>query len=180
MPLRCITGHRFNMVASVLKQGQKVYDPVDPENYGTYVEIQDPLTGEVIRVWEPFPDVPDTPSDESVSYASIPCLARGIVDGGIRVAGTTERFGADYENIDYVRLWFPANITLTKRDRVTAIRNQAGQIFWRDEEYEVPGGTPRATMFNVNGVTPLFDTFNRHIENFALLERTDPFDGDDT
>jgi hypothetical protein len=160
------------MKATVLKQGDKVYDPVDPENYGEYVEVQDPLTGEIVRVWKPYPDIPDTPSDESVSYASIPCLARGIVDGGIRVAGTTERFGDMYENIDFVKLWTPARVRLTKRDRITDIRGVGG-TYWTDEEFAIPGQPPTATMFNVNGVTPLFDAFNRHVENFVLLERAE-------
>lgn len=171
--IRCITGQRFTMKASVLKQGQEVYNPVDPSNYGDYVEVQDPLTGEIVRVWQPYPDMPDTPDvDESVKYLSIPCLARGIVDGGIRVAGTTERFGDTYDNIDYVKMWTPAHIRLTKRDRITDIRGVGG-TYWLDEEFERPGIPPKATIFNINGVTPLFDAFNRHIENFILLERAD-------
>jgi hypothetical protein len=176
MPLRSITTHRFNMTATVLRQGQHIPDPVDPTQFGEYVEEQDPITGEITRVWRPYPDVPDTPDvDESVTFGTIRCMARGIVDGGIRVAGTTERFGADYENVDYVKLWFPVGVKLSKRDRITNIRNRAGQVFWVDEEYDDndPDTPPRATMFNVNGVTPLFDAYNNLIENYAQLERAD-------
>jgi hypothetical protein len=51
-------------------------------------------------------------------------MARGIIDGGIRVAGTTERWGETYVDIDYCRIEFPSRIILSKRDRVTNIRNR--------------------------------------------------------
>jgi len=114
-------------------------------------------------------------------------LARGIVDGGIRVAGTTERFGDTYENIDFVKLWVPGHVRLTKRDRVTNIKDPSGHIRWRDEEYEQADPNKplnlsdpttynaqlRATVFNVNGVTPLFDADNYLVEWFVLLERAE-------
>jgi hypothetical protein len=177
--LNGITTHRFSMLATVLKQGEHIPDPIDPSAYGEWVNEQDPLTGEIVRVWVPFPDDPDTPEvDEGVKFGQIKCLARGIVDGGIRVAGTTERFGDTYENIDFVKLWTPPKVMLTKRDRVTNIRNCKGQIFWVDEEFDDhdPDTPPKATVFNVNGVTPLFDAFNKHVENFVLLERVDNFE----
>lgn len=154
-------------------------DPeIDLDKYGNWTKSQDPLTGQVVRVWQPFPDLPSTPNvNESVTYATFPCIARGIVDGGIRVAGTTERFGDTYENIDFVKMWTPPHIMISKRDRVTNIKDPRGHIMWADEEFndrmaEVPA-PPRATVFNVNGVTPLFNAFNRHTENFVLLERAE-------
>jgi hypothetical protein len=163
------------MRATVLHQGQYIPDPVDPSNFGEFVEVQDPLTGEIVRVWKPFPVTPDdpaTPDTNEETFEEIRCIARGIVDGGIRVAGTTERFGDMYENIDYVKMWTPANVRLTKRDRITNIRGVGGS-YWVDEEFTAIGEPPKATTFNVNGVTPLFDAFNRHVENFVLLERVD-------
>lgn len=170
-----LTATRFTMRATVLKQGDVTQDPVDPNDFGEWVDSQDPITGQIVRVWQPYPDDPDTPIPENVKFGTIKCLARGIVDGGIRVAGTTERFGDTYENIDYVKMWTPTNVRLTKRDRITNIRSKDGHVFWADEEYDnenddVP---PQATVFNVNGVTPLFDAFNKHVENFVLLERAD-------
>jgi hypothetical protein len=179
MVLNSITTHRFNMTATVLRQGQYIPDPVDPGAWGEWVEEQDPLTGEIVRVWKPFDDVPDTPDvDESVTFGTIRCLARGIVDGGIRVAGTTERFGDTYENVDYVKLWIPPKVKLSKRDRITNIRNASGQIFWVDEEFDDNDEStpPKATVFNVNGITPLFDAFNKHVESYCQLERADALD----
>lgn len=172
----CLTGARFTMNATLLHQNED-YVPegeIDMEPYGEWVESQDPLTGEIVRIWQPYDD-PLTPDvDEDVlKIGSIPCLARGIVDGGIRVAGTTERFGDTYENIDYVKLWVPPHVRISKRDRVTNIKDASGHIRWLDEEYSDPATAeiPRATVFNVNGVTPLFDAFNNLVEQFVLLER---------
>jgi hypothetical protein len=174
----CLTGARFTMSATLLHQN----DPYAPEGeidlgiYGEWVNSQDPLTGEIVRVWKPFEDpIPETPDNETVTLGNIPCLARGIVDGGIRVAGTTEWFGDDYRNIDFVKLWTPPHIQISKRDRVTNIRDATGKIRWLDEEYSDPRLTevPRATVFNVNGVTPLFDAANRLVEWYVMLERAE-------
>jgi hypothetical protein len=141
-------------------------DDVAQGDFGTGATYQDPITGEILNNWTPIADDPDTEPDENATLGTFECIARGIVDGGIRVAGTTERFGDTYENIDFVKMWVPATTLITKRDRITNIRLKNGQVVWRNEE---SSGAP--TIFNVNGVTPLFDAFNRHIENFVLLER---------
>ena len=175
----CLTNGRMTMSATLLHQNT----PYVPENdlnldkYGEWKESQDPLTGEIVRVWLPYEepqDNPETPEDESaVTLGTIPCIARGIVDGGIRVAGTTERFGEEYENVDYVKLWVPPHVKISKRDRVTNIKDANGHIQWLDEEYSDPAldETPRATVYNVNGVTPLFNAFNTVTEQYVLLER---------
>jgi hypothetical protein len=165
------------MSATILHQNQE-YVPegdIDLNDYGTWVKSQDPLTGDVVRVWVPFEDTPTTPDNEATVYDSVPCLARGIVDGGIRVAGTTEWFGEDYRNIDFVKLWVPPHITISKRDRVTNIKDAKGRIRWVDEEYTDPrlDETPRATVFNVNGVTPLFSALNDLVEWYVMLERAE-------
>ena len=166
--VQCITGHRFSMQAEVLRYSTVPEGQDEQSSPGVWVSNQDPITGAILNYWVPGDaDDPDTVEDESLTPVTIKCLARGIVDGGIRVAGTTERFGDTYENIDFVKLWTPASVTLNKRDRITNIRaKKGGVVIWKDEEFD---GSP--TIFNVNGVTPLFDAFNRHVENFVLLER---------
>lgn len=182
----CLTGARFTMSATLLHQN----DPYTPEGdididlYGEWKNSQDPLTGEIVRIWVPFEkpkDNPHTPEDESaIDIGTVPCVARGIVDGGIRVAGTTERFGDTYDNIDFVKMWLPPHVRISKRDRVTNIRDAQGHIRWVDEELVDPRetDTPRATVFNVNGVTPLFNAFNVMTEQFVLLEKADVYDGE--
>jgi hypothetical protein len=174
------------MKATLLHQDD-TYDPYPDTNldeYGEWDSAQDPLTGEIVRVWQPYtnPVDPSSPSDPP-TLLEIPCLARGIVDGGIRVAGTTEWFGSkDYRSIDYVRLWVPPNVNITKRDRVTNIKDTTGKIIWRNEEYEPQSSDKTAeeynqtvlpTLFNVNGVTPLLNAFNRTTEQYVLLENAE-------
>jgi hypothetical protein len=70
-------------------------------------------------------------------------------------------------------MWVPAGVKISKRDRVTNIRDPRGRIIWKDEEFSDPTdpeSIARASVFNVNGVTPLFNAFNRHTESFVLLE----------
>jgi hypothetical protein len=156
---------------------------VTPDEYGEWVRAQDPLTGEIVRAWKPWevtPDDANTPDVNEQTLLEIPCIARGIVDGGIRVAGTTEWFGSkNYQSIDYAKMWVPPNINITKRDRITNIKGPDGRIMWRNEEFE--SQTPNhdgqttvlPTLFNVNGVTPLFDAFNRPVEQFVLLQNAE-------
>lgn len=166
----CLLGSRFNMSADILRQGYYVDDDFhDIEEDGEWVNQQDLDSGEIIRIWTPKDksDDPDTPVNEGLERIS--CEARGIVDGGIRVAGTTERFSRDYNNIDFVKMTFPASEKISKRDRITNIRDSSGNIIWKEEE--IPSAPP--TVFNVNGVTPILDPFGNHIESFALLERAE-------
>jgi hypothetical protein len=167
----CLTAARFTMVAEVLHwQGRTDHEETDtsPEPAGGHYETyQDPITGELLNDWVPgTPDNTDTPdTDESAIVRTIPCLARGIVDGGIRVAGSTERFGDTYENIEFAKLWVPQRIKLFKNDRITNIRaKRGGEVIWTEAD-----GSP--VVFNVNGISPLFDAFNRPVEKFILLER---------
>lgn len=176
MAIHCLTAARFTMKATILHRSDAAPTP-NPDEYGEWVDSQDPLTGEIVKVWVPTPvDDTGTPEDETITVNEFKCLARGIVDGGIRVAGTTERFGDTYENIDFVKMWVPASTRITKRDRITNIKDSSGRIRWRDEEFEAgdpDNPTLKATVFNVNGVTPLFDAFNRCVEQFVLLERAE-------
>lgn len=170
----CLTSARFNMKADILRASGPVFnpDPADPddEEKGTWTSVQDPDSGEIIRKWVPAGDNPDTPGEvEDNVLDSFKCVARGIVDGGIRVAGTTERFSEVYEGVDYVKIWFPAKVEISRRDRITNIRTKGGQILWREEER-----ADRApTVFSVVGVTPIIDPFGKHVENTALLERVE-------
>lgn len=163
----CLTSARFNMKADILRQGQE--NTATPET-GDWITTQDTDSGELIRVWQPnTQDDPNTPQNEAAVLDTFRCLARGIVDGGIRVAGTTERFSELYDAVDYVRIWFPANTKISRRDRITNIRDPRGNILWREEERS--DNAP--TIFNVVGVTPVIDPFGKHVESVALLERVE-------
>jgi hypothetical protein len=167
--VHCLTGARFTMNAEVLSWSGITTPDVEEtvDQSPVWQTYQDPITGEILNKWVSEStgkaDVPETPQNEAVR--TIPCLARGIVDGGIRVAGSTEHFGDTYENIEYAKLWVPQNIKLHKNDRITNIRaKRGGEVIWTEAD-----GSP--VIFNVNGISPLFDAFNRPVEHFILLAR---------
>ena len=167
----CISSARFNMTAQILVQGEDARTDTETKTAGRYTYQQDPDSGAFVRRWVETQDIdPDTDGNQGAQGLIIPCIVRGIIDGGIRVAGTTERYTPSgiYENIDYARMQFPANYVLTKRDRVTNIKNSKGIILWKEEEYD-----DSATVFEVLGVTPVPDPFGNHIENSALLQRAE-------
>jgi hypothetical protein len=141
---------------------------------GRYEYKQDPDSGAIIRVWVPATD--DTPESQQAVEEGLmegrrfKCMARGFTDGGIRVAGTTERFSSrgTIDTVDFINIKFPKNVILTRRDRVTDIRNSENELLWKEEEFD-----DSATIFEVNGVTPIMDPWGKHIENSALLQRAE-------
>jgi hypothetical protein len=162
------------MKADILRQGHvgpdDTFDPTD--EVGEWVMQQDPDSGEIIRTWQPNAQTsPTTPTNGAgqAPLTSFDCIARGIVDGGIRVAGTTENFGELYENVDYVSMTVGPNVKISKRDKVTNIRNKKNIILWRDEEQ--PDAPP--TVFSVKGVTPIPDPWGNFIEQRVMLERSE-------
>lgn len=173
--MRCLTGARFSMEAELLRQvntTSREPNVIDSSD-GVWVESQNPITGEIHNEWKPVVITPDNPSTDfdETTVVTIPCMVRGIVSGGVRMGGTTEVFGDVYDNIDIVKMWVPAWVNIHKRDQITNIREtKGGKILWKDEEY---GDGTRATVFNVNGVIPILDGFNRHSENFLALEKAE-------
>jgi hypothetical protein len=157
------------MKADILKASGPVNSNPETPDEGEWVITHDPDSNEIIRVWQGPEDNPDTPQDETTPLKSFRCEARAIVDGGIRVAGTTERLGDLYQGVDFVRITFPPNTDLNRRDRVTNIRGANGKVIWIEEERT--DGAP--TVFSVTGIAPILDPFGRHIESMALLERVE-------
>lgn len=166
--MRCLTGATFNMTATVLKpEGAPETAGGDATKSGHWTYTQDPTSGAIITKWITTTDDPLTDRDES-GLLRIRCSVRGIIDGGIRVAGTTERFSDKYESVDWAKMTFPNGISITKRDRITNVRNAKGELVWTEEE-----STNSPTIFNVMGVTPVLDPFSRVLYNTALLERAE-------
>lgn len=168
--MRCITGARFTMDAELLHwTGVQDSTPTDVSS-GHWETYQDPITGEIRNKWVADPaDNPDTPEVET-TVKTFPCLARGIVDGSARAMSNTEIFGQDYENIEVIKMWIPTWVDISKSDRVTNIRwKKGGEVVWVDEEYSAEPTRP--TVFNVMGITPLFDAFNRPVDKYVMLEK---------
>jgi hypothetical protein len=161
------------MKADILRPAEIVPEVDEHGPTGYYQEYQDPYTGEITHIWvetEDTPDDPDTPGNET-RVGTIWCEARSPQAGGIRGAVNSETFGLDYQNMEYVRLRFSAKYIVTKRDRITNIRDGRGNLIYLDEEKDMINGMFPATVFNVMGVVPQMDPFGKHTENMALLER---------
>lgn len=133
--IRCVTGSRMNMLADVWSQTTE----------------QDSVSGSIRRVW--------------TYNRTISCIARGILDGGIRVAGTTETWGDTYEAVDWIKL--TAQEPLSRREQITNVRNEQGHVLWVDREV---ADTP-PTSFDVKGSQPVIDPFGNVIEYQTLLQR---------
>lgn len=161
------------MFADVLRQTNinPLTDEVGPtDEAGEWANQQDPDSGEIIRIWQAYNQVDNlltTGVDETLE--TFRCQARAIVDGGIRVAGTTERFDSLYDNVDYVQITFPTSVRISRRDRITNIRDRKGNVIWK--EYDQPEEPP--TVFNVNGVSHIIAPLIGHTENKALLSRAE-------
>lgn len=154
------------MKADLLRQTNQNVSSLDIGQAGTWESKQNPISFEMERLWVPITD--DDPDTPEVEAYSIPCIVRSMISyTATRGGGIRQDFGQDYTNIELARMTFPANYTITQRDKITNIRNADG-VLWVDEEFE----TPRATVFDVAGVIPIFDPFNNHVENMALLQRT--------
>jgi hypothetical protein len=152
---------------ATLLRGQTTNPDATPGSWH-YEYVQDPDSGAIIQIEVPDdPETTDVDESEISGVEQISLMARGVIDGGIRVAGTTETFAEVYRATDWVKITFPSWVVMTARDRVTNIRSHdGGKVIWANEE-----ATGGPTMFSVKGVTPVVDMFGRHIENFALLER---------
>lgn len=160
----CLLKVRYDMYADILRQTG--YEPGAGAD-GYWDTRQDPDSGAFTRVWV---QVDVDPTTTGTQLETIECAVRGVIDGGIRVAGTTERWADTYENVDWAKINFPSNVLISKRDRITNVRlKKTGQIIWTEEE--MAGNPP--TIFEVVGVTPVVAPVLGHAENVALLQRAE-------
>lgn len=166
--MRCITSARFNMTATVLNRIDETVDQeaVPVASAGHYETRQDPDTFGLKRVWVADPAPARPGMSPNLSSFDVPCLVRGFTDLGFRSSANTEGFlRGDYNPTEVISMTFPSRFILNRRQYVTNIRNKTTKIMWMEEE----NGT--ATVFEVQGVTPGFDPFGRHVDNTAILKR---------
>lgn len=158
--MRCITSARYTMTATVLSQGGHDTTPESP------FAAQDPDTGTINRAWVRDTDTL-TANDQ---LRTIKCNARGIISKSTSGGGTSTKITAAgiLDDTDYVLMDFSASEILSKRDRVTDIKNRKGDLLWVEEEH-----TLAPTVFQVMGVTPMLDPFGMHIANHAVLARAE-------
>jgi len=124
------------MTAKVLRSGGT--PSVPDENGGSYIEYQDPATGEIIRDWHPDTDA----GEEDESYI-IDCYAAQATQSLI---SNTERWGREYIDPNQLKLSYSPEVHLTKRDRVTEIRDKrTGNLVYVNDDLS-------AATYNVEGL----------------------------
>lgn len=163
----CVIGAKYNMKATLIRISTGVEHNDEPGWH--YEWKQDPDSGAMVQV-EVEDDISTPDVDESIDgLVDFEAQIRGVIDGGIRVAGSTETFDKIYTAVEWVKMAFPPNFTITRRDQVTNIKeSKSGKIIFVEEE-----GRGGPTVFNVMGVTPIMDPFGQHVENFTLLQRAE-------
>jgi hypothetical protein len=68
--------------------------------------------------------------------------------------------------MEIVQLIFPPKYIVNRNQYVGSIRNKDNTILWVEEETGLP------TVFQIQGVTPNFDIYGRHVDNLAILRRS--------
>jgi len=119
--------------------------------------------GQIIRTW-----------DFENPY-TVRNLTVGILGGGIRVVGSTESWGEDYEEIEWAKMYISSQVIakedgnevfVNRRFRVKNIRDEkSGAVLWvGDDEDRDP------IEFMVMGITPIIDPFGSPVEYEILLK----------
>lgn len=133
--MSCMVGARYAMTADVYQQTVRVNK-----------------SGQELRVWD----------YENPVVVNMSCMVRAIAGGGIRVAGSTERFGPNYEDVEYADM--ACEQRLSKRHRVANIRDAAGNLLWPDDEDSETG-----MIFNVQGASPVLEPFSEEVVEYKSL-----------
>jgi len=182
MKMLSLTDVRFNMKATVLNRlevenievDEEGKVDVDPALQGGHYEMeQDEITGALIKVWKDDAAVvqpvrgPGTTPEVNIRRFDIECMIRGFPEVGFRSSANTESFEDGlYKALEVIQMSFPAKYVLNRSQFVTNIRGRDDRLLWLEEE------TGQPTVFEVQGITPTFDPFGRHIDNLAVLKRS--------
>lgn len=118
-------------------------------------------SGQVIRDWD---------YDDPLVVRN---LTVGILGGGIRVVGSTETWGEDYEPVEWAKMYISdqrldddeeGEVFLSRRFRVSNIRDErSGKKLWVGDDNE-------NIMFNIMGIQPIMDPFGHPVEYEILLK----------
>lgn len=130
--MSCLTGSLYSMTADI-------YEQITEEK----------KSGQIKRVW-----------NYGTPVMSVSCDVAAITSGGLASLGSTERWAANYENIEYANLWTTER--LSKRYRVGNIRDGGGKLIWQNDSLV-------GVVFNVEGSVPLIDALSGEVTDFKSL-----------
>jgi hypothetical protein len=91
---------------------------------------------------------------------TIKCRAVPYINTGLKSAAINERFDKNYEDIEFIRL--KSTEQLNKRQRITNIRTESGEVLWADDD-----STNKPTIFNVDGSSPAPNFFTGEASEYA-------------
>jgi len=179
--IHTLLGVRFNMKATVLNEyasvnaAEETPSAEDLIKSGHWEVVQDPETGGIKKEWRedaavatPIKRDRGTTWKPTTNRFDIECYVRGFPEVGFRSSANNENFlDGKYMPFEAIQMVFPAKYVLNRRQLVTNIRGSNDAILWQEEETGLP------TVFEVQGVTPTFDPFGKHIDNLTVLKRSE-------
>jgi hypothetical protein len=117
-------------------------------------ETQDVDTGEIVRSW--------------MYYKTINCHAKGVISNSATTRSSDKQvFATKYVNDQVIQVRTLER--LVNREKITNIRDSAGNIIWREANY--PNETP--TVFEVIGTTPITDPFGQSVGYSTSMKRSE-------
>lgn len=166
--MKCLQSIKYTMVATVLNNFRPGSN--GSQAGGHWQVAQDPDTNEITRVWVDDASIPPRPGqswDAAVNKFDIECLVSGFTNAGFLSTPNSQSFdNGRYIPSEIVSISFPKNYILNRSQYITSIRKTDETVLWMEEETGLP------TVFEIQGVTPVFDPFGRHTENTAILRRS--------
>lgn len=116
---------------------------------------QDANSGAVERTWS-IATVGGTPQE------GLSCSARNASPNAI--GASSEVFSELYSSSDFISVTMSTDVAITKRHRITNIKDADGNFVWKDDN-----SSPM--MFDVQGIVPIIDPFGKHVENKVLAQK---------
>ena len=135
----------YDLIDSVLSMKMDVYRQFDTQN---------PDTGAIVKEWH--------------YYKTIDCHAKGVVSNSATTRSSDKQiFDNKYVNDQIIQVRTVERVTA--REKVTNIRDMAGNVIWI--EINFPTETP--TVFEVMGTTPITDPFGRVLAYNSAMKRSE-------
>ena len=117
-------------------------------------EIQDADTGAIKREWN--------------YHRTLDCHAKGVISNSATTRSSDKQvFSNKYMNDQIIQV--RTSEKLTMREKVTNIRDTAGNVIWAETNF--PTETP--TVFEVIGTTPVTDPFGTVIAYNSSMKRSE-------
>lgn len=167
--VKCIGSAKMTMTATIVTRF--VNDGAAAAGTeGTYERYQDPDSGEILQRFIPAvaPVAPGTRLYNN-EY-DIPCYARGYTDLGFRSSANREVIlKGDYTAFEAIEFTYPGRYNkLTRQSYITKIVDtKTRQVMWEEEE------TGEPTVFQVQGMTPVYDPFGKLREWTGVVVRAE-------